>query len=480
MSWLRALRAITARVARWPSATGTWLGERFELEDSLMAVLRHPVPRELERPIGWWYVFGSATLAIFVLQVVTGVGLAMTYVPAPNSAYDSLQFISHDATLGSVVRGMHFFGAAAMVVLVLIHMTQVYLFGAFKFPREANWLTGSLLLLATLAMAFTGQLLRWDQDAFWSIVVAAEQAARAPVIGNWLASLVVAGANVGGATLTRFYATHVFLIPAAVFGLIGLHLYLVIKRGISEPPVPGVVIDRPTYRGRYEAMLRRGIPFWPDAAWRDAVIAALAVLAVAILAAIFGAPELGKPPDPTNVIADPRPDWYFLGYFAILALIPPATESIVIVGLPLFAFIFLFLVPLLWPDGERHWSRRPAAIAAVALPLIAYASLTVAGIESPWVPKLEGGGLPVAVTQGLPDAPLRGANLFGSKSCFACHAIAGAGGRRAPDLTHIGSRLNRDQLTSRIATGGGGMPAYAGSLTPSELEDLVAFLLVRR
>jgi len=473
MRLLRALVGIPREIA-------SWLGERFELEDSVMAVLRHPVPRELERPVGWWYVLGSATLGIFVMQVVTGVGLAMTYVPAPNSAYDSLQFISHDATVGGVVRGMHYFGAGAMVVLVLAHMTQVYLFGAFKFPREANWLTGSLLLLATLAMAFTGQLLRWDQDAFWSIVVAAEQAARAPVIGGWLASLVVAGANVGGATLTRFYATHVFLIPAAIFGLIGLHLYLVIKRGISEPPVPGLPVDRRTYRARYEEMLRRGIPFWPDAAWRDAVIATAAVVVVVLLAALFGAPQLGRPPDPTNVLADPRPDWYFLGYFAILALIPPATDSIVIVGLPLFAFVFLFLVPLLWPDGERHWSRRPAAIAAVALPFIAYASLTVAGIESPWVPKLEGGTLPANATQGLSETERRGSELFVSRSCFACHAIGGAGGRRGPDLSHVASRMNRDGITARIATGGGGMPAFAGSVTSSELEDLTAFLLTRK
>ena len=472
---MRSLRGI----GQAPGRVAAWLGERFELEDSVMAVLRHPVPRELERPIGWWYVLGSATLGIFVMQVVTGVGLAMTYVPAPNSAYDSLQFISHDATLGGVVRGMHYFGAGAMVILVLAHMTQVYLFGAFKFPREANWLTGSLLLLATLAMAFTGQLLRWDQDAFWSIVVAAEQAARAPVIGNWLATLVIAGSNVGGATLTRFYATHVFLIPAAVFGLIGVHLYLVVKRGISEPPVPGLPVDRPTYRARYAEMLRRGIPFWPDVAWRDATIAAAAVVVVVVLAAIFGAPQLGKPPDPTNVLADPRPDWYFLGYFAILALIPPATESIVIIGLPLFAFVFLFLVPLLWPDGERHWSRRPAAIAAVALPLIAYASLTVAGVESPWVPKLEGGALPASVTQGLAASDRRGADLFVSKACFACHAIEGAGGRRGPDLSHVGSRMNRDQITARIATGGGGMPAFAGGLNPPELDDLTAFLLTR-
>ncbi|HEV8536897.1 MAG TPA: cytochrome b N-terminal domain-containing protein [Candidatus Limnocylindria bacterium] len=470
MSWLRAL----------PGRIGAWLGERFELEDSVLAVLRHPVPRALERPIGWWYVFGSATLAVFVVQVATGVGLAMTYVPAPNSAYDSLQFISHDATLGAVVRGMHYFGAGAMVVLVLVHMTQVYLFGSFKFPREANWLTGSLLLLATLAMAFTGQLLRWDQDAFWSIVVAAEQAAHVPVIGDWLARLVVAGSNVGGATLTRFYATHVFLIPAAVFGLIGLHLYLVIKRGISEPPVPGLPVDRPTYRARYAELLRRGIPFWPDAAWRDAVVAALVVAAIVMLAALLGAPDLGNPPDPTNVLADPRPDWYFLGYFALLAVIPPATEAIVIVGLPLFAFVFLFLVPLLWPDGERHWSRRPTAIAAVVLPFIAYAALTVAGLQSPWVPLLEGGELPAKATQGLNDTARRGATLFVSKGCWSCHQIEGSGGRKGPDLSRVASRLGRDQLTARIATGGGGMPSYAGSLAPGELDDLVTFLATRK
>ena len=474
------LRLLLARFAAWPGHVASWLGERFELEDSVLAVLRHPVPRELERPVGWWYVFGSATLAVFVVQIATGVGLAMTYVPAPNSAYDSLQFISHDATLGSVVRGIHYFGAGAMVVLVLVHMTQVYLFGAFKFPREANWLSGSLLLLATLAMAFTGQLLRWDQDAFWSVVVAAEQAAQAPLIGDWLAHLVVAGANVGGATLTRFYATHVFLIPAAIFGLLGIHLYLVIKRGISEPPVAGLTVDRRSYRQRYAGMLERGIPFWPDAAWRDAAVSTLVVAGIVVLAAAIGAPQLGKPPDPTVVVADPRPDWYFLGYFALLALIPPATEALVIVGLPLLAFVFLFLVPILWPDGERHWSRRPVAIAAVALPFVGYVALTVAGLESPWVPRLEGASLPASVTRGLDAPALHGAQLFIDKSCWACHQIDGSGGRKGPDLTHVASRLSRDQLIARIANGGGGMPAFAGSVTPAELDDLAAFLQTRR
>lgn len=466
----RALRAI-----------GRWIALRFELDDSVGAVLRHPVPAALDGPVGWWYVFGSATLAIFIVQVVTGVGLAMTYVPAPNSAYESLQFISSEAVLGHVVRGIHYFGAGAMVVLVLVHMTQVFLFGSYKFPREANWMSGSLLLLATFAMAFTGQLLRWDQDAFWSIVVAAEQAARTPLIGGFLASLVVAGQNVGGATLTRFYATHVFLIPAAIFGLLALHLYLVVKRGISEPPVAGEPVDPRSAIPRYRALLRTGMPFYPDAAWRDAVVSFGAVVVVVVLAVVAGAPLLGRPPDPTIVVADPRPDWYFLGYFALLAVIPKGLESVVIIGLPALAFGFLFLLPLIRPRGERHPARRPLALAAVGLGVVVYGALTVAGLASPWVPvSTEGATLPPAVLSGLSAEETAGARLFVSASCFACHAIGGAGGRRGPDLSTVGARRTADQLTTTILTGQGeAMPSFAGALTPPQLAELVAFLRTR-
>ena len=459
-----------------------WLALRFEPEDSIVAVLEHPVPAALAGPVGWWYVFGSATLAIFIVQVVTGVGLAMTYVPAPNSAYESLQFISTEATLGRVVRGIHYFGAGAMVVLVLVHMTQVFLFGSYKFPREANWMTGSLLLLATLAMAFTGQLLRWDQDAFWSVVVAAEQASRAPVIGGFLATLVVAGQNVGGATLTRFYATHVFLIPGAIFGLIGLHLYLVVKRGISEPPVAGERVDPRTYLARYAGLLRRGIPFYPDAAVRDVVVSFIAIVAVVGLAVIAGAPMLGKPPDPTIIVADPRPDWYFIGYFALLAIIPKGLESLIIIGLPLLAVLFLFVLPLLRPAGERHPSRRPAAVAAVGLGAIVYGALTVVGFQSPWVPvRADGASLPPAVLAGLDPARANGARLFVAKDCFSCHRIAGAGGRRGPDLSAIGSQRSAEQLTTTILNGAAdAMPSFAGALGPQELADLVSFLTSRQ
>lgn len=458
-----------------------WLRVRFEPEDTVLPVLRHPVPAELDGRVGWWYVLGSATLSVFIVQVITGVALAMTYVPAPISAYQSLLFITYEAPLGGFVRAMHYWGAGAMVLLALLHMTQVFLFGAYKFPREANWMSGSLLLLVTLAMAFTGQLLRWDQDAFWSIVVAAQQAARAPFIGEWAATLVIAGEHVGGATLTRFYATHVFLIPAATFGLLALHLYLVIKRGISEPPSPGERVEPATYRERYERILARGIPFYPDFAWRDAVASVAVVLVLAVLSILFGAP-LGEPPDPTVVNAHPRPDWYFVGYFGLLAVIPEAAETLVIIGLPLFAFAFLFLLPLWRPAGERHWSRRPLSIAIVAIPAIAYVALTWAGFQSPWAPLIaeDESAFPAAFVETLSDPEREGADLYVRAGCWSCHRVAGSGGTRGPDLTFVADRLTAAQLTSRILTGGGGMPSYAGTLTPAQVESIVLFLEGRR
>lgn len=460
---------------------GRWLYDRLEPE-GVLSVLRHPVPPQLEGRVGWWYVTGSAVLVAFLVQVVTGVGLAMVYVPAPNSAYDSLRFITDEAALGGFIRGMHFWGSGVMVVLALAHMTQVYLFGAHKYPRELNWMTGSILLLATLAMAFTGQLLRWDQDAFWAIVVAAQQAARAPLVGDWLAAIVVAGANVGGATLTRFYATHVFLIPAAIYAVIAVHLYLVVRKGISEPPVAGERVDPRTYAARYAASLRRGIPFFPDALWRDAVAGLGVVVVTAVLAATVGAPHLGEPADPTIVNADPRPDWYFIGYFALLALIPKELQAPIIVGLPLLAFAFLFLLPLARPYGERHPTRRPAALLAVGAGVVFYGWLTVAGYESPWAPFIpaEGERLPASVTAGLGARAAAGAEEFVAAGCWSCHAISGSGGRYGPDLTTVGDRMDESHLRIRILTGGArGMPSYAGALDPEEVDDLVSFLRTR-
>ena len=268
---------------------------------------------------------------------------------------------------GRIVRGIHAFGATAMIILIGLHAIRVYLMAAYKYPRQMNWLTGAGLLLLTLLMAFTGQLLRWDQTGFWSVVIAAEQAGRTPVIGNWLGHFILAGDTVGGATLSRFFAAHVFFIPALIFLFVGFHLYLVLHNGISEPPQAGRPVDPKTYRSWYHALLARdGEPFWPDAAWRDVVFGFLVIATVVALAMIVGPPALGKPPDPTIVEASPRPEWYFLWYYAVLTLIPRWSEDwVIILGPALFGAALIFL-PLVAGKGERSPLRRPWSFVIVA------------------------------------------------------------------------------------------------------------------
>jgi ubiquinol-cytochrome c reductase cytochrome b subunit len=471
MAELRArARAAAGRLYRW-------LDDRIGIDALVGPTLRHPVPPD----VNWWYVFGSAALIAFVIQVVTGVALAFTYVPAPNAAYESIRFITEEAVGGRLVRGIHWFGASAMVILVVAHLAQVFLHGSYKFPRELNWLVGAVLLLLTLGMAFTGQILRWNQDAYWGTVVAAAQAARSPLIGDLLVQILLAGQTVGGATLTRFYATHVFLIPALMFGLIGLHLLLVLRHGIAEPPQAGHPVDPQTYQREYDDLLhRRGVPFWPDAAWRDVVFALVVGVVVVALAVFVGPPDVGEQADPTNLSTYPRPDWYFLWLFALLALMPPELEDWVILGLPLLAGLALFALPLLAPYGERSPRRRPWAVAAVVLPALAVAVLLRQGYAAPWSPVLPPPPLPADVTQPLSGSALQGAQLFHQEGCTACHAVAGTGGRRGPDLTRVGSRLTAEQLTWRILNGGTNMPAYGDTLQPQETESLVVFLGTRR
>jgi ubiquinol-cytochrome c reductase cytochrome b subunit len=449
-----------------------WLDERVGYTAALKPLIEHPVP-----PTGWDYTIGSATLIAFTVQVVTGVALAFTYVPTPQSAYQSLYFITYDAILGGIVRGIHFWGASAMVLLVCAHAAQVFLIGAFKYPREVNWLTGTVLLVFTFGMAFTGQLLRWNQDAYWAVVVGAAQAARAPVIGQFLVGVLFAGPEVGGATLTRFYATHVFMIPAIIIGLLGIHLFLVIRNGVSDPPVPGVVVDRRTYHEHYEAVIHKiGVPFWPDAGWKDVVFALLVGSVVLILSIWLGPPALGVPADPTVLQADPRPDWYFLWYFALLALIPPAIENVFIIGFPLALGLLFVLLPFFAPFGERSSRRRPWAIGFVAVVGVSIAALINIGSQAPWSPVLGDVTLPASALQGMDPSQLAGAQLFEQHGCINCHTIDGSGGQRGPNLSTIGGSLSNDELTWRILSGGRNMPAYGDTLTPQEVSELVAYL----
>jgi ubiquinol-cytochrome c reductase cytochrome b subunit len=455
----------------------SWVDDRLGISEIIGPTMMHLVPRDA----GWWYVFGSATTLAFMIQVVTGVALAFSYVSSSSQAYETLLFITNDAPFGRFLRGMHYFGASAMVLMIGAHMAQTFLFGAYKFPREMNWATGVLLLGFTMVMGFTGQLLRWDQTAAWSVIIAAEQAGRVPYVGDFLARLILGGNSIGGATLSRFFAIHVFIIPGMMFAFIGLHVWLVLRHGITNAPKAGQPVDPKTYREQYHAHLEKdGIPFWPDGAWRDFVFGTGLLIAVALLALFVGPPVLEKPPDPSILQAYPRPDWYLLWYFALLALLPVKFEGYIMILFPALVGIMILIVPFLNNKGERAPNRRPWSIAVVLLSVIMIGSLWIAGYKAPWTPDFEAKPLSPEVV-GVASGPVAvGAHLFYEKACINCHMIDGFGGKRGPDLTFIGDKLQPSDMVTRIVNGGVNMPAFGSSLKPEELDKLVVFLRSRQ
>src|ERR1700704_5907117 len=246
---------------------GDWFDERLGLATPIRETIQHPVPRQTA---SWAYVFGSAALTVFGLQLVTGILLALIYVPSAGDAWSSLQALNHQVALGWFIRALHGWGSNFMIAIVLIHMTQVFLFGAHKYPRELTWIVGVFLLLMTLGMAFTGQIMRFDQDAYWGLGIGASIASRVPIIGPAVVKLMLGGPIIAGATLSRFFALHVFVIPGMLIAFVCLHLLMVLKLGINEWPMPGRVVKRATYLSEsHELTKKDGAPFVPYAIWKD-------------------------------------------------------------------------------------------------------------------------------------------------------------------------------------------------------------------
>ena len=459
------------------SQIGEWFDRRLQLAAPIREAAEHPVPRNTA---SWFYVFGSAALTVFILQLVTGILLAMIYVPSAGEAWSSLQSLNHDVTLGWFIRALHGWGSNFMVAIVLIHMVQVFLFGAYKFPRELTWIVGVFLLLMTLGMAFSGQVLRFDQDAYWGLGIGASIASRVPLVGAATVKLMLGGPIIAGATLSRFFALHVFVIPGMLIGFVCLHLLMVLKLGINEWPMPGRLVKKATYMTEYHELTKKdGAPFVPYAVWKDLFFAAFILLAVAACAVYFGPFGPTGRPDPTIIQTAPKPDYFFLWLYALLSLLPPSMETPALLIGPVVAIMVLLLLPFLSGEGEKSWRRRPIAVLTILLLAIALGTLTHLSGYTPWSPHMNawsGDPVPDRFLRGTTALQRRGALVFQVKQCRNCHSLGEAGGQRGPALDSVAVRLTQDQLIRQVIQGGGNMPAYGKNLSPVETTALVAFL----
>jgi ubiquinol-cytochrome c reductase cytochrome b subunit len=458
----------------------TWFDQRLGLKPILEAAT-HPTPAN---SASWWYVFGSAATVLLILQVMTGILLALVYSPSASDAWASLQVLNHNVPLGAYLRALHGWGSDFMIAIVLIHMVQVFLFGAFKFPRELTWIFGVLLLLLTLGMAFTGQVMRFDQDSYWGLGIGASIASRVPFIGAPLVHMVLGGPIIGAATLSRFFTLHVFVIPGLLLAGVGAHVWMVLVHGVSDWPMPGRIVRKSTYEREYhDLVLKTGIPFVPDAAWKDAVFAAAILFSVMACAFFFGPFGPSGPPDPTIIQTAPKPDYAFLWIYAVLAFLPPSIETPIMLIVPVLIIAGMLLLPLLAGEGERHWARRPVAVLTVSVIALSLGIFTRLGTYTPWSPVMEAWTadiIPVDYLQKRTPLERQGAIVLQNKQCRNCHSLEGSGGQRGPALDGVANRMTADQIIRQVLQGGGNMPAYGNALSASETRALVSFLSTLR
>jgi ubiquinol-cytochrome c reductase cytochrome b subunit len=453
-----------------------WFERRLHIVKLWEQTAGHPVPKSTG---SWFYTFGSMTLTCFVIQIVTGTFLAMSYVPSAAEAYHSLEILNYTEPLGWVLRGMHYWGSTMMVIVMVCHMTQVFLWGAYKYPRELTWMSGIVLMFLTLGLAFSGQVMRFDSDAYWGVGIGAAVAGRIPVIGDAVVHLLLGGPIIGTDALSRFFALHVFILPGSLLAFVSVHLRLVLGKGINEQPKPGVLVKRATYEQHYHGIIKReGVPF-AAVINKDVVANGILLLVIVALALFIGPKGPGIPADPPLVIPEAKPDYPFLWLFAAAALLPNGSEVFLFFIFPTIATLFLFALPFITNEGEKHWSRRPIAIAIVVLSYLGVGMLTYEAITGPWSPHMEAwSGLPIKAeyVKGRTPLELQGAVVFQDKQCRNCHSIAGEGGHRGPDLTRVATRMTNPQLVRQVIQGGGNMPAYGSNLSPEETRALVAYL----
>ncbi len=421
---------------------GRWLDERTGVPTAFNKFLDKEIPSSA----GWPQALGSVALFLFFTQAFTGVLLAINYAPTPGEAYYSLEYIVTAITAGRMVRGLHHWGASMMVVVVVLHMTRVFLYGAYKKPREVTWAAGVGLLLATLAFGLTGYLLPWDNRAYWGTVVTTQVVSQAPVLGRYVQRLMGAESGIGAVTFARFYTLHTLILPAATFSLVAFHVYLVRRHGVAPDPN------------------KQGSPkrFFPTQAFKDtcAIFAAFAILFV--LAATVEVP-LERLADPTDTTYIPRPEWYFLFLFQALRLFSGITEVIGTVLLPALAVAALFAVPFFDRSRPRRLTEHTGAIAIVVLCAAGWAALTAAAVLTAPRQKPIHSGEPWAQ---LTPPQLAGFGYYRESGCSTCHNLSDGPPKAGPNLAQLGTMLLTGETVAH----------FNARLTNTQLEAVVSLL----
>lgn len=397
-----------------------WINERWPLS----AVIRWSLEEEIPGGGSFAYTFGSALLAVFLLQVTTGIIQLFYYVPSVKSAYDSVNFLRTQVPFGWLVNQTHRQGADLMVVLAAFHMTRVYIFGAYKKPRELTWIIGVGLLVTIMALTFTGGPLSWDQKGYWEAEVGSNIPGSIPYVGTVLSNFMRGGPGVGQLTLSRLFGVHVGVLPVLLAMLIILHLIAFRRFGTVGP--------------WNEENRKFTVPFWPDQVLKDTV-ATIIVIFIIIALCVFAPKPFYGPADPLDASFVPKPEWNFLFLYQALKYFHGILEPVGVIGVPAFFVTLLLLVPFIDRRPERNPLKRPVAMLCGFLFAASITTLTLIGYSSkpataPAVaasPKTE---------KAVPANVKKGEELFHSTGCISCHRINGQGGTVGPDLSNEGNK----------------------------------------